>query len=165
MKTLFSIFLATSLPLTSSMLEDNRTFTSVFVDRHHDVHATNRQGKDFLLTRSKDAYDVKISPNGKTVTWRKMTGHRLFKANGSEISIFHDGIVKSLKCEPKIRDYWFWKGGKKIAIDCGGDHFAGREMLYDVKTLITEEIFDQAEIPPENRPNWSQSSDNFLGEK
>jgi hypothetical protein len=51
--------------------------------------------------------------------------------------------------------------GNRIAIDCGGLHFAGREILYDVKTLKELDSFDQMTVPTNKRPTWSLSSDNF----
>jgi hypothetical protein len=51
--------------------------------------------------------------------------------------------------------------GKRIGIDCGGTHFAGREILYDVKTLKQIDAFDQADVSTNKRPEWSASRDNF----
>ena len=58
-----------------------------------------------------------------------------------------------------IREFWFWKDGSRIAIDCGGSHFAGRELLYDSATLKQLDSFDQAVVPLGKRPEWSSSRD------
>jgi len=72
-----------------------------------------------------------------------------------ELAIYHRGKITSIKCSPFIRDYWFWKNGRQVAIDCGGRHFAGREILYDIENLKEISSFDQNKVLLEKRPDWS----------
>jgi hypothetical protein len=76
-----------------------------------------------------------------------------------ELLIYRDGETASLKCTPFIRDYWFWQNGGQVAMDCGGRRFAGHEILYDTRTLKELARFDQAEVPPGKRPDWSNGDD------
>jgi hypothetical protein len=77
--------------------------------------------------------------------------------SSEELMIYRSGKIRSIKCTPLIRDYWFWMNGSQIAIDCGGRHFAGHETLYDTKTMRELSSFDEAEVPLEKRPNWSDT--------
>ena len=71
-------------------------------------------------------------------------------------------VVRVLsKCEPFIRQFWFWMKGRRVGIDCGGAHFAGHEILYDVDTLKPIASFDQAHAQEAKPPRWSISSDEF----
>ncbi|NVM78192.1 hypothetical protein FHW83_004016 [Duganella sp. SG902] len=88
------------------------------------------------------------SPDGKSAAWQ---------VKDDEIRLYRNGETRSLKCGPFIREFWFWKDGSQIAIDCGGSHFAGREILYDSATLKQLDSFDQAVVPLEKRPEWSSS--------
>lgn len=51
-----------------------------------------------------------------------------------------------------------------IGIDCGGLHFAGREILYDTATLKQVDSVDEATVPVKERPDWSYSSPDFSGD-
>lgn len=88
------------------------------------------------------------SPDGKTAVWQ---------VKDDEVRLYRNGRTRSIKCGPFIREFWFWQDGARIAIDCGGSHFAGREILYDSATLKQLDSFDQAEVPLERRPEWSSS--------
>jgi hypothetical protein len=50
---------------------------------------------------------------------------------------------------------WFLRDGNQVAIDCGGKHFAGREILYDTRTGKELASFDEADVPMNQRPQWS----------
>ena len=74
----------------------------------------------------------------------------------SQLAIYRDGQLRDIKCEPFIRDYWFWMQGKQVAIDCGGRHFAGTQSLFDIDTLLMIDSFFQPDIPEDRRPVWSK---------
>jgi hypothetical protein len=105
---------------------------------------------------------LKLAPDNETVAWLALN---TWKAEGDgrpgseELVIYRNGKLASIKCTPFIRDYWFWQNGSQIAIDCGGRHFAGRELLYDTRTLRELASFDQAEVQLEKRPDWSNSDE------
>lgn len=167
MMMLYAVLIAASFHSASLNTEFPPTISRVFLDIQNNVHVIDKTGKEFLLTTDGNVSELRISPNGKTVVWRinKEKSICVDTNSDNEIFIYRNRSIRSIKCEPKIRDYWFWMGGEKIALDCGGTHFAGSEMLYDTSTLQLLQHFDQAELPTEKRPNWSQSSDNFSGEE
>jgi hypothetical protein len=167
MMLLYAALIAVSFHSISLNTEFPPTILRAFLDIQNNVHVTDNTGKEFLLTTDGNVSELRISPNGKTVAWRKDKKNSTQANTNSEdeIFIYRNRSIRSIMCEPTIRDYWFWMGGEKIALDCGGTHFAGRELLYDTSTLRLLEHFDQADLPMENRPNWSQSSNNFSGEE
>lgn len=130
----------------------------VYLDQKNNVHLVTMNGKHQQLSNRGNAATLKLAPDNETVAWLVLN---TWKAEGAdkpgseELIIYRKGKHSSIKCTPFIRDYWFWSGGKQIAIDCGGRRFAGREILYEVKTLKELASFDQADIPTEKRPDWS----------
>jgi hypothetical protein len=168
MMALLAPMVTATVLLLSSDASNDQIITRAFLDTHHNVHVIDNTGRESILTNYPTAEEPKISPNGKTAIWGLSSATHTSKnpvAVQDSISVYRDGIVRSIKCEPQIRAYWFWQGGEKIAIDCGGQHFSGREILYDAGTLVQLDTFDQAEIAVEARPSWSQSGDNFSGER
>lgn len=147
--------------LTTIMTEPSaETLRKVYLDQKNNVHLITGEGKHRQVTNKGNAALLKLAPDNKTVAWLVLN---TWKAEGSDLAgseelvIYRKGKQTSIKCTPFIRDYWFWVGGKQIAIDCGGWRFAGREILYDVHTLKELASFDQADIPLEKRPNWSSN--------
>ena len=168
MKILIYLLASSTLLLKIPDTIDNQTLTHFFLDNQHNIRAINDKGEELLVTETGNASELQISSNGKTVTWRKNNRRQNSENQGSsdsEIFVYRNRKIGLIRCEPQIRDYWFWHEGEEIAIDCGGEHFSGREILYDSTTLFQLENFDQAEIPPDKRPKWSKSGDNFSEEK
>lgn len=140
------------------------TLKQAYLDEMQNVHVITSRGRDLKITSAGQGTDVQLSPNGDTVAWlvkQTSIANDVAEAGSNELAIYHGGRVRSIKCGPFIREYWFWMKGSRIAIDCGGSHFAGREILYDVKTLKEIASFDQASVPVEKRPSWSSSSEQF----
>ena len=136
----------------------------IYLDDAKNVHVVTLEGKDIQLTTAGHGTKARLSPDGETAAWIVSdTGldQDQMEAGGSELAVYRNGTVRSIKCEPIIRGYWFSMKGNRIAIDCGGSHFAGREILYDVDTLKALASFDQATVPTDIRPRWSESSDQF----
>ncbi|MFC3460559.1 hypothetical protein [Massilia haematophila] len=134
----------------------------VYLDKKNNVHLQTKQGRDRQVTRKGSASMLKLAPDNETVAWLVLntwTAEGDDKPGSEELVIYRNGKSASIKCGPFIRDYWFWQNGNQVAIDCGGRRFAGREILYDVKTLKKLETIDQAEVPIDKRPEWSNSSD------
>jgi hypothetical protein len=137
---------------------------AVYLDDARNVHIVTLSEKDIRATKSGNLTDVKLSPDGKTVTWLVKHGEPADNdavLGASKLIIYRNGHTKSINCEPFIRAYWFWLKGTRIAVDCGGSHFAGTEKLYDVATLRQIDSFDQRSVAAESRPVWSESSDHF----
>jgi len=134
----------------------------VYLDQKNNVHVLTQLGERRQITQNGKASMLKLSPDNQTVTWLVLN---TWKAEGDdkpgaeELVIYRNKKSASIKCTPFIRDYWFWKNGRQIAIDCGGRHFAGREILYDTNTLKELANFNQAELRLEKRPDWSNSAD------
>lgn len=129
-----------------------------YLDNNKNVHVHTRKGEHRQITYKKNSRKLKLAPDNETVTWLKLNdwvpeGDK--NPGSDELVIYRNRRFASLKCTPFIRDYWFSDNGSRIAIDCGGRHFAGREILYDVRTLRELASFDQAKVPLKNRPHWS----------
>lgn len=134
------------------------------MDAAKNVHVVTSTGKDIKVTTGGHRAQPALFSDGEAAAWlvlHKEDATEEKDLGGSELEIYRLGQIRSIKCEPFIRDYWFYKKGSSIAIDCGGSHFAGREILYDVKTLKEVDRFDQSRIPPEKRPSWSMTGDNY----
>jgi hypothetical protein len=136
----------------------------VYVDDGGKVHLVTSAGKELLVQQPERAANAKLAPDGDTAAWMVMAAAPAqgeTEIGSSEVRLYRDGKSRSIKCEPFIRDFWFWKKGSRIVIDCGGSHFAGREVLYDAKSLKLLESFNQDDVPVEKRPDWSSSSDRY----
>jgi hypothetical protein len=138
----------------------------LYIDEAQNVHVVTKAGKDVRVSKGGGATKATLSPDGETAAWlvspaRPAEGEA--EAGTSELAIYRSGRMRTIRCEPFIRDYWFWRKGSRVAIDCGGAHFAGREILYDAKTLKRLDSFEQAMVPTDKRPAWSASSDQFDG--
>lgn len=128
------------------------------------MHVVTSTGKDIKVTTGGHRAQPTLSPAGEVAAWLVLNkGDATEKKDSgvSELEIYRLKQIRSIKCEPFIRDYWFYQKGSRIAIDCGGSHVAGREILYDVKTLKEIDSFDQLRTPPEKRPSWSMTGDNY----
>ena len=139
----------------------------VYLDNSQNVHIVTSSGKDKKITTTGHRAQAMLSPDGETAAW--LVNHTWIaegdsEPGSSELVIYRRGKIRSIKCEPFIREYWFWQKGSRVAIDCGGRHFAGREILYDVRTSKELDSFDQSAIPVHKRPSWSTSSDKFDSE-
>lgn len=134
----------------------------IYIDKKHRVHVLTSREKDLRVSTTGRANSAKLSPDGKTAAWlissEKIT-EEIVEPNFSELVIYSNGRTRTIKCEPFIREYWYWMQGRNIAIDCGSLHFAGREILYDIKSLKEIDSFDQATVSVEKRPTWSVSRD------
>lgn len=151
------IFLATCILVTRVHSE---TLKKVYLDSKRNVHIMNDHGRDSQITNKGNASSLKLAPDRETVAWLVLNtwiAEGDDEPGSEELIIYRDGKFSSLKCTPFIRDYWFWMNGNQIAIDCGGRHFAGRETLYDTKTMRELSSFDEAKVPLEKRPNWSDA--------
>ena len=135
------------------------TFENIFLDNMRNVHVMTQAGKDIQLIDTNNAINPKLSPDGKTAAWLINFSQNAEENLANELVIYRKGKKRSVQCEPLIRDYWFWKKGSYIAIDCGGTHFAGKEILYNANTLKKISEFNQLEVPMEKRPAWSNLSD------
>ena len=160
MKTFTTLIFA--LALSGAALAVN--LSRVYLDKAHNVHLVTAEGSDRRLTATGHRAKPLLSADDEIVAWvviHPWIAPGDTQPGASELQVFRQGRTRSIKCEPFIRDFWFLQKGKKIAIDCGGSHFAGREILYDIYSLKEIESFSQATVPTEKRPSWSISSDQF----
>ncbi len=144
-----------------------------YLDKANNVHIVDTDGQDAQVTTTGNILDVKKSTDGATVAWRVADAQGSapdgsdadFANRGShQVVVYRGGKTGSIECMPFIRDYWFWKRGTRIGIDCGGMHFAGTEILYDSSTLKQIDSVDDVTVPMEKRPEWSNSSLHFSGD-
>lgn len=135
------------------------TLRRAYLDKKNNVHVVNTLGNDLQITKTGGATSLKIATNNEIAAWlviNKWIAEGDSEPQSEELKIYQNREIKSIKCSLFIRDFWFWLNGKKIAIDCGGRHFAGWEILYDTKSLKKIASFDQNEVPSEKRPDWSR---------
>ena len=141
-------------------------FKTVYIDKDNNVHIVLHDGRDKKISRSGNAASATLAPDKRSAAWLVRNawiapGDAV--ASASQLAVYRHGQLRYLKCEPFIRDYWFWMGGRQIAIDCGGRHFAGTLMLHDVETLRQIDSIFPADVPEEQRPAWSRpDSDNAI---
>ena len=144
----------------------NLGFKAVYVDKANNVHIVLHDGRDKKISSSGNAASATLAPDKNAAAWLVLNawiapGDAV--ASASQLAIYRHCQLRYLTCEPFIRDYWFWRGGRQIAIDCGGRHFAGKLMLHDVETLRHIDSIVQADVPEEQRPAWSRpDSDNAI---
>ena len=153
----FFVFFTTCLFMASAHAE---TLKKIYLDSNGNIHVINAHGRDSQITNKGNASAPKLAADRETVAWLVLNTWVAEGDDGpgsEELIIYRNGKFRSLKCTPFIRDYWFWRNGTQIAIDCGARHFAGRESLYDTRTLREISSFDEAEVPLEKRPDWSDA--------
>jgi hypothetical protein len=155
----FACTLALTLPVPEAMGE---TIRKAYLDQQKNVHVITTAGKDRTLTHKGNADSLKQAPDNRTIAWLVLNTWTAEGDDGpesEELMIYRDGKLASIKCDPFIRNYWFWQRGAQVAIDCGGRRFAGREILYDTRTLKEVASLDQAKVPLEKRPDWAVGDD------
>ena len=156
MKNILSLFIILGFSISHASSD---SIQKIYIDRAKNVHVVVG-GQDRQLTTQGGAVDASVSENMKFAAWLTLNSWVApgeSEPSPSLISVFHDGRVQSVGCGAFIREYWFWRGGVYVAIDCGGLHFAGEEILYDARSLRKVDSFYQVEIPLEKRPEWSSS--------
>jgi hypothetical protein len=137
----------------------NTTFKAVYVDKANNIHLVFHDGRDKKISSSGNAASATLAPDKNSAAWLVLHAWIAPGAAGpgaSQLALYTHGQLRHIKCEPFIRDYWFWMGGRQIAIDCGGRHFAGTLILHDVETLRPVDSIVQADVPEEQRPAWSR---------
>ena len=138
-----------------------------YLDDHQNVHVVTAAGKDVKLSAHGHRSNASLAPDGETAAWLvqyKDAAPGTTEPGAGELVLYRHGRARSIKCAPYIRQYWFWMQGRFVGIDCGGNHFAGREILFDTITLKRVATFSQAEVAVEQRPSWSSSSAQFESE-
>ncbi len=133
------------------------TWNNIFLDRRGNAHLVTSDGKDIQITKHGKAFNPQLAPDGETAAWliNQTWGDEDPITASNEVEIYRKGRIRRLGCGPLIRDFWFWKQGTYIAMDCGGLHFAGRDVLYEVRTLKETEVVDQSIVPDDQRPAWA----------
>lgn len=129
-----------------------------YIDKAHNVHIVTTTGHQTQLTRTKNAASLTVTPDRKTAAWLIMNDWTAEGDDGPQsekLAVYRNGKITIIECGMFIRGYWFWQRGRNIAIDCGGRHFAGYEILYDAGTSKEIARFVQGEVPLEKRPAWS----------
>lgn len=142
--------------------------SKIYIDKSNNVHIIDLNGKKSKLTKDGKAIRASISEDKSTVAWLKQEnwiaeGDKT--AGASRLYVYRNRRTRMIECNPFIRDYWFWEGGRQVGIDCGGRHFAGTLSLYDVKTGKELESFFQSDIPEKKRPAWSASGPDYESQR
>lgn len=134
----------------------------IYIDQLSNVHVITASGQDVRISAERNATEAKLSPDRTTAVWlvkELVSGNYGLQLAPFSMRLYRNGQIREIGCGLIIRRYWFVKRGTRLAIDCGGWHGAGREILYDLSTLQIVEEFDQFEVPTPDRPAWSSSDD------
>lgn len=136
------------------------TLKRVYVNNTGEVYVTTSNGTEIQLTKSGRATQPQLSKDQLSAGWlleNSWTAEGDQGPGSSNLIVYRDGKFQHIKCLPFIRDYWFWEDGRKVGIDCGGRHFAGKLMLYDVLSgKMIDSVF-QPDIPYGDLPAWAKS--------
>lgn len=155
----FALFLIITAPPANANANANaEKLKRAYLDNKQNVHIVTARDHHAQLTHKGNSAELKLAPDNETLAWLVMnnwTAEGDIGPGSEELAIYRNGKIGSIKCSPFIRDFWFWKKGSQVVIDCGGRHFAGREILYDTTTLQEVSRFDQNDVPLEKRPDWS----------
>ena len=140
------------------------TFSNIFLDRKSNARVSLAQDGERRLTTNGRAMNVALSGDRRTAAWLvretwELDGQRHVTAD--TLMAYRGGRYRRIKCSPFIRSYWFWNGGKQLAIDCGGLHFAGTLSVYDFATDKLVDSFFQPDIPEAVRPAWSMPAEGY----
>lgn len=151
-----------------SALANDERLNKIYIDKSKNVNVISFNGRKSKLTRHGRATRATLSEDRRTAAWLILhdwtaEGDRF--PGASKLYVYRNGKTKIIECNPFIRDYWFWEGGEKVGIDCGGRHFAGILSLYEVSTGKELESFDQSDIPENKRPAWSMAGSNYSPNK
>ena len=155
----YAVVISTLTTCCTSMAAD---FTRAHADGQKVAIATST-GKHIIVREKYQVREVRIAPNGMAAAWllEDISMEPSDEKGSGTLVVYRKGKRRPIACGQLIRDYWFWEKGQKIAYDCGGRHFAGNEVLFDTRTLKELERFNQSEVPPEKRPEWSASGNAF----
>jgi hypothetical protein len=119
------------------------------------IHALSGNGRDRVVAAESAVASALVSDDGSSVAWLSRDANNA-DTGSSVLNLRSLGRTRTISCEPFIRDYWFVEGARRIAIDCGGLHFVGRQILYDADTLKVLGSYDQAKTPASTRPDWAR---------
>jgi len=148
----YSLLFAFAVIYSRTGMADEIYLQRAYLDKKGDVHVVTRAGEDIKLTEKGRNYGPRLAEDRQTVAWHA----HAFK-NSSSVLIYRNGIIKTINGDPFIRDFWFVKKGRQIAVDNGGLHFAGVEILYDAATLKELDSVDGWNLPPDDKcPKWAQ---------
>ncbi|MGK5025949.1 hypothetical protein [Janthinobacterium sp. RB2R34] len=149
--------------ISKSHSSNGEKFSSIYIDKKNNVHIVFLDGRDEKISKNGHAENATLAPDKHSAAWLVLNtwiAEGDVAPGASLLAIYRNNKVRHIKCEPFIRDYWFWLGGKQVAIDCGGRHFAGTLMLYDTESLKNMDAIFQADIPEDKRPAWSRPENN-----
>jgi hypothetical protein len=121
-----------------------------YLDKSKNVHIVTSSKIDIQLTKKCYCDEPQLAEDGTVVAWISN-----LSKNGNALMLYRFGKVRSIKGDPFVRNFWFVDKGKNIALDLGGAHFAGVEVLYDVVTLKSIDSYDQWNPTGKERPKWS----------
>lgn len=151
--SLLVLFLSASLMSPASA----GTWRRIFLDGKSNVLLVKVDGKEVRVSKNGRALNPRLAPDGETAAWllAGKWGEGEWADDANELVVYRHGRIRKIKCDPLIRDYWFWRNGAYVVLDCGGRHFAGRNVLYEVKPLRQIESVDQVAVPVGQRPEWA----------
>jgi len=133
------------------------TWSRIFLDQTGNVLLVQANGKEVRVSKNGKALNPRLASDGETAAWLVggKGGDGQQAADVNELMVYRHGRIRKIQCAPLIRDFWFWRDGTYVALDCGGRHFAGRNVLYDLKTFRQVDSVDQASVPVDQRPEWT----------
>ena len=142
----------------------DESFSKIFLDRKSNVHVTLAHGGERRLTKNGRAMNAALSDDRRTAAWLVRETWKLEEGDvtaADTLMAYRHGKYRRITCFPIIRSYWFVKGGRQLALDCGGLHFAGTLSLYDFATGKLVDSFSQPDIPESKRPAWTLPTEEY----
>lgn len=157
------MFILLMIFFSKSYSSNSKKLESIYIDKKNNIHIIFHDGQNKKISMNGHATKATLAPDKNSAAWlllNKWIADGDIAPGASQLAIYRNNKVRYIKCEPFIRDYWFWMKGNQIAIDCGGRHFAGTLILYDTNTLRTIDSIFQADVPEDKRPAWSRQESN-----
>lgn len=108
MKKIICIFLMLS---TTNCHALHSYLKSVYIDNEKNVHIISAEGRDEKISKSGDAAGATLSPDKRSAAWLVLNAWIAegdTEPGANQLAIYRDGQLRHIKCEPFIRDYWFW---------------------------------------------------------
>jgi hypothetical protein len=148
-------FILLTLTAVGPVLGSGRPGPSIadaYINHRGNVVLVGTNGRETVVTSKGGCERIEVAKDHRSVAWSKST------KRGSAVFIYRDGVVRKIDGDPFVGGFWFVDGGRWIALESGGMHFAGWESLYDVATLKRLAEFNQSTTPATDRPYWSSNT-------
>ena len=127
-------------------------FESIYIDTAKNIHIIFPDGQDKKITKNGRAARATLAPDKHSAAWLVLNSWIAegdARPSSSQLAIYRNSRLRYIKCEPFIRDYWFWMGGKQVAICLElGDHIPIRSLPYFKARRLLSTLLIPVTSPP-----------------